>query len=439
MSASTTAARSRKIAFAASAVFAVVLLLAALTGAATPERGPAGPDVIVGDLNGVWRYSPAVGGITAYSVGTTSCNEGGEVLPWDADTNAHPVIAQNMYRLKDGRFQQVGMSWLKHGFAALTQNLCNTCDNPFNSQLLGVGCSDTYSAFLNGDRVWNGLVGGLGPRSEVDAATGSFPFPYCEGVPYCEQGDAGDDEIYKRLQVHHTDLDPAQNAGARYFVEGHYISAADAAAGLDDNNASYREVTVGAAPYAVVFAGDTQREKPAILAWQDVDPAVTVTHADVAGDGRLTLAARATDLGGGQWRYEYALYNMSSHRSARAFTVPVPVGGAVQNTGFSDVDYHSGEPYDGTDWTPAAGSGTGTVSWSTSLFAVNENANALRWGTLYNFWFDADSAPVPASAEIGLFRPGSPASVSVSTVVPAGIFSDGFESGNVSAWSSSAP
>ena len=33
-----------------------------------------------------------------------------------------------------------------------------------------------------------------------------------------------------------TDLDPAQNAGALYFGEGHYVTPDDAAAGNDDNN-----------------------------------------------------------------------------------------------------------------------------------------------------------------------------------------------------------
>ena len=43
---------------------------------------------------------------------------------------------------------------------------------------------------------------GLGPRSEIDAAAGTYPFPYTF------LGQSGD-VIYKRLQVANDDLDPA--------------------------------------------------------------------------------------------------------------------------------------------------------------------------------------------------------------------------------------
>jgi hypothetical protein len=46
------------------------------------------------------------------------------------------------------------------------------------------------------------------------------------------------------------------------------------------------------------------------------------------------------------------------------------------------------------------------MGWSTEAFADNANANALRWGTLYSFWFDSEK-PV-TRAVIGLFKPGAP-------------------------------
>ncbi len=80
------------------------------------------------------------------------------------------------------------------------------------------------------------------------------------------------------------------------------------------------------------------------------------------------------------------------------------------------------------------------MSWSTTDFATDPDANAVRWGTLYNFRFEAVAAPGPAGVEIGLFRPGSPASVAATTLGPTvaveRIFADGFESGDLSAWSS---
>jgi len=381
---------------------AVVLALSTRvsTTSAQTQCDRSGPDVIVGDLPNVTNYG-SVGGISAYSVGTTSCNVGDETLLWQATNPNHPVIGQNMYRLKDGRFEQIGISWLKHGFLALAGNACGCgCINPGNGALLGVGCSDPYSAFLNGQQ-GSGGTGGLGPRFEVNANTGDFVFPYSF------LGDTGD-SIFKRLQVHNSDLDPGLDGGGQYFVEGHYVTPDDAAAGNKDNNASYRPINVsgGGSSWTISLTGSTEREKPAIRAWEDFDPDVVIREFNDPEGGLFMLGYKCSSNGDGTWHYEYALYNMNSHRSARSFSVPVPEGVEVTNLRFHDVDYHSGEPYDLTDW--SAGTPPGKVVWSTDTFVANENANALRWGTLYNFRFDADTAPQSSTVTIGLFREGAP-------------------------------
>ena len=84
---------------------------------------------------------------------------------------------------------------------------------------------------------------------------------------------------------------------------------------------------------------------------------------------------------------------------------------------FHDVDYHSGEPYDGTDWT--ATRYIDKVAWKTQTFGENVNANALRWGTLYNFRFNASTPPRIVNGTISLFKPGTPANVSVSLQAPS--------------------
>ena len=40
----------------------------------------------------------------------------------------------------------------------------------------------------------------------------------------------------------------------------------------------------------------------------------------------------------------------------------------------------------------------GKVAWATTPFAANNNANAIRWGTLYNFRFDASLPATYATA-----------------------------------------
>ena len=370
--------------------------------------GSTGPDVIVGDLHDLARYGRE-NGITAFAVGTTSCNIGNRNLLWHSQTNEHPVIGTNMYRLKDGRLEQVGMSWLKHGFFALSENLCfNDCQATSGDEL-GVHCSDPYSAGLNGSQ------SNLGPRSEVNAANGHFLYPY--GAPANPNQTIG-----LRLQVKDADLDPARNQGAIYFVEGHYVAADDSRAGNGNNNSSARRVRVtgSGTNWNIQFmpGEPTRRQKPAIEVWRDLDQDVTLQGIDIQGDGRLDIAYKVTRNADGTWHYEYALYNLSSDRSARELAIPVPAGAALTNVGFHDVDYHSGEPFDGTDWaTQRVG---GTFSWSTRTFAQDRNANALRWGTMYNFRFDCDRAPEPGQATIGLFKPGSAPNPTVTVLVPGG-------------------
>jgi hypothetical protein len=368
------------------------------------------PDVTVIDLPDVLEHG-AAGGIRAYSLGTTACNEGETPLNWCNDTGPdgcgagttaadHPVIAQNLYRLRGGRFEQIGMSWLKHGFFSTNASdpECGSCaEPPLGGDQLGVGCIDVYSASLNGSRP-------LGMRSEVDAATGEFPYPYTE------VGAA--DETAQRIRVAESDLDPALNPGARYWLEGHYVARDDAAAGRAFNNASHREVTVEPGTFELHFAGATVRELPAIAAWPLADPDVELAAVDVRGSWpaeRFHVARKATPAAGG-WHYEYAVHNLDSARAANRFTVRFKGAAAISNPGFHAVAHHSGEPYATTPWV-ADLSTPGEVTWSTDDFAADPDANALRWGTVFSFWFDATAGPEGIVHTLGLFTPGAPAEV----------------------------
>lgn len=398
------------------ALLCVVLAEASARGQVICDR-LVGPDVIVGDLPNLTSYG-SVGDIAAFAIGTTSCNVGDQDLSWVGNTDQHPVIAQNMYQLKDGRFRQIGMSWLKHGFLALTENFCQCGCNGQGGTVLGVGCSDPYSSGLNGLQGSFG-TGGLGPRFEVNPHTGAFPFPYAF------QGDTGD-EIYKRLQVHNSDLDPGLDGGGLYFVEGHYVTPDDAAAGNQNNNASYRRVRASLIvdTWTISLEDTTEKEKAAIRAWKDHDPSVTETDIAIPNDGLFILAANAALMPNGLYRYEYALYNMNSDRAGGSFSVPIISGATIQNVGFHDVDYHDGDGiggvnFDGADWGVMVASDS--ITWETESFDQNPGANALRWGTLYNYYFDADVLPVASSGPVTLtlFKPGTPTEVMAPSVVPS--------------------
>src|SRR5262249_14723679 len=148
------------------------------------------------------------------------------------------------------------------------------------------------------------------------------------------------------------------------------------------NNESYRRVTVAfAAPtMPLTMTGTTQRGAPAIQAWRDngngpgePDPSITLTLVDVFADGRFWVSSKATPIAGG-WHYEYAVQNLTSYRGAGSFTVPVRPGGRATAPGFHDVAYHSGEPYDGTDW--VVSTTDNSMTWSCSqTYEENPNAN----------------------------------------------------------------
>ena len=371
-----------------------------------------GPDVIVGDITGPSNYT-ALGTLESTSLGTTSCNIGNAQLLWIANDNRHPVIGGNLYKYSAptvagtyGKFEQIAQSWLKHGFFALSQTLCCANCVATNGSVLGIGCSDPYTAARNGSE------GSLGPRRQVNASTGVFTYPPANPAFTTNQ---------RRLSPVVADLAPS-SATVLYFGESQYVTPDDASSGNKFNNTSVRPMTVSGSGTVWNFglSGATIRQTAAIQRWPILDPAVlldivTVPNAlpiasdPYKGEGKYIVGSRATDLGGGIWHYEYAIFNQNSHRSGGSFDVPVPAGVIVTNIGFHDVAYLAGDgegnvSYSGTDW--ATDTSGNKVGWATQAFSVNTNANALRWGTTYNFRFDANTPPIAnGQATVGLWRP----------------------------------
>ncbi len=392
-----------------------------------------GPDVIVGDLPATaqqGRRGTYPNGIVGISVGTTSCNKGDVPFNWFALPNVdHPVIPYNLYRLRtengSDRFEQIGWSWMKHGFTALQQNICGFgCTSSGTGSLLGVGCSDPYSVGRNGGQC------GLGAREQVNPYTGAMPGgPNLGGSPcgssnYPSRDHRGHvfDGASLRCQVRDSDLIPAQNVGARYFSEAQYVNPHEynnpqsRANQNMNNNVSYRELSVSMPSngnYNFSNVGATVREQPAVEAWPGASSTLIEPAFDV--DGRAFLYYEVTDIGGGLWHYEYALYNMHLDRAIQSFSVPIPSGVILSNVQFhappnhDDVGVDPSEEYSNTPWTFTNSGGIAT--WETETFAQNTQANAIRFGTLYNFRFDANAPPQNINSTVGFFKIAGSANV----------------------------
>lgn len=409
--------------------------LCGFSGQATAANGP---DVIVGDLPD-YEFWGVFNGIAAFSVGTTSCNIGTTNLRWERWNNFHPVIGQNLYRWKRvngaGRFEMIGQSWLKHGFTALNGTICGSCSPRDNTgDTLDPTCSDPYSAGLNGDQAR------LGPKYQVNAYTGFYPYPV-QGVPAVPSDSSA--VIARRMQVRVNDITSSLNVGAAYFAEGQYVAQDDAAAGNGANNIAYRRVSVGGTnPNFTMssFPGSTtQRQIPAIYGWGTVEQGVTYRTTRVPDEGHYTIACKSTLLADGRWHYEYALHNNNSDRSASGLELHLPGGGLpelieISSLGFSAPFYHSGEPYSAMAWQPQRTS-TGVKWQTTENYATNPNANALRWGTMHSYRFISDSPPVTnGTATVTLFKPGTVNTITFTGLVvpePAPCIADANNDGGV--------
>ena len=392
-------------------------------GPGTPTLVP-GPDIIVGDLPEMLDLGSA-GSQVGLGVATTSCNNGDYPVNFYALPNTdHPFFPQNLYRMSGGadnlqRFEQIGQSWIKHTFGASEDDLCDLgCDtsNCTTFSQLCPGCADPYLADENG---WYDL---LGSRAWVNPFTGFF---LSNPNPTNHNGHVHDDTSH-RLRVNVSDLNTTLNQGATYFVESQYLDPLEynwcqTHPGQCNmyNNASYRHFLVsGTTNFTFSPLDQTVRMHPAITAWTGAT--VSQQEPDPGNDGIWFMGYKVTNPTPGVYHYEYALYNQNLDRSIQSFSVPLGAGANLSNIGFHAPPQEPGWANDGTinnqgyssmPW--AVTQTSGSITWNSETFAQNQNANAIRFGTSYNFRFDADQPPQSASATVGFFKTGSPMMVAI--------------------------
>ena len=407
----------------------VVPPLSQRAGPGTPSLVP-GPDIIVGDLPDMVQIDPAVGSQVGLGVATTSCNNGDQPVNFHALPDIdHPFFPQNLYRMSGGadnteRIEQIGQSWIKHTFGADEGDDCNLGCNTNNcvqfSQLCP-GCSDPYLAEENG---WYDL---LGSRAWVNPFTGAFS---SNPDPANHNGHAHDG-VSHRIRVNVSDLNTTLNTGATYFAEAAYLDPLEytwcqAHPGQCNmyNNVSYRKFLVsGTTSFTFSPVGQTARTQPAIMGWAGAT--VNQVQPDPGNDGISYVGYKVTSPTPGVYHYEYAVYNYNLDRSIQSFSVPLGAGANLSNIGFHAPPQEPGWANDGTfnnqgySSTPwAVTQASDSITWNSETFAQNQNANAIRFGTLYNFRFDADQPPQSANATVGFFKTGSPMTVAIQA--PAG-------------------
>lgn len=353
----------------------------------------------------------------------------------------HPYLIWNLYRLDaNGQLTQIGRSGVKHAF--LTTNMA-PCDSSNGGHVLGWSCSDTYGVGNNNSPF------DLGPRRELVPAKGQFGrcgsiFDVgCDGI---EDGVSTD--VYRdRMLVKESDLQAcraAPNGDALCWFESWYIVR-------DDINIYNTMATRGIVPtygasWTIANANsgaDVFRLGSAIDKWAALpDAAVSSKVTEfVASEGRIKVAARVRDLGGGSWRYDYAVMNFDFAREVTSGQESDHSFRVLRNDGLNRFSVAIADPaavvsqlaY--ADGDPARADWTATVSGSAIEWVAPSAAASQNWGVMARFSFVSNKAPFDGNVGLGVTEPGSPASYQVASyrvgeapVIPGDeLFANGFE------------
>ncbi|MGH7131009.1 MAG: GC-type dockerin domain-anchored protein [Phycisphaerales bacterium] len=403
-----------------------------------------GPDCISSGHADVARNGAnAAGTVIGYSVGSVTCNHGDMPMAASPNNSIRPLMGEEMYRLKTyaapggatyQRLEEIGQGWVKWIAVPVngSSSTCGTCAGAAPTGYMNVNCSDIYGSGFNGPQ-------GMARRSIINATTG-----YLSGT---RGGGTAETNINTRIQVLASDLS-GQPAGTRYFIESvhllphdaSYVRAGQTVAINAMNNAASQEINVNAGVGNPVLMGGGNQQIPVIQRWKDLDPSislVTADHDDTPNPdpnfpntfirSRYYVASKATDIGGGLWRYEVAVYNLNSDRSAGSFSVPLPGSASFTDFAFHNAPAHSGEAISNAAWTSARAGNF--VTFTTEKYADNAAANAIRWGSLYNFGFTTNVAPSSGRGVLKLFKPGAvqlviASNLSLPTVCTADVVSD---------------
>lgn len=162
----------------------VTVAFLAFAAACTSVASAAGPDVTLQNITGTTNYG-LVGSVRGYAYDSYTCNIGTSNLLWT--NSGTPGYAMNLFRIYDGRIQQIGMSFCKMACCAAAVGWTRKCAG---GSVLGVGCRDVYGSG------WNGGQTRLAARSAINGYTGVVS----------SYSAASGSAVFKRLQVNQSDL-----------------------------------------------------------------------------------------------------------------------------------------------------------------------------------------------------------------------------------------
>ncbi|MEM1081917.1 MAG: hypothetical protein AAGH65_10090 [Pseudomonadota bacterium] len=339
----------------------------------------------------------------------------GPFPPYDNDQ--HPYLIWNLYRISDGRLEQVGVSGMKYAFLTINVSCTINCGDggipQASGHILWPGCEDVYGVGNNDNPSDIGPRGEINPRTGVFESTGSFfdqSPPGGNGVQ--DNGSNGPGE--NRMKVWVEDL---QTPDADYLFESWYVirDDVDIFNGMGYHPMTPNNISGNSWQYGL----GTFSQGRAVDEW--VAPGGTPATGEMnvvfsdAEAGHLQLLVKAEEIAPERWRYTYVVKNYDVDHGIESFSINSP--GNV-----SDWYFHDPDQDDTNEW---LNNDTGTA-----LVFSAPPANPLLWGQAFTFGFESEGAPVAATidVELGSTYDGRP--VVLNLLGPdrtEGVFSDSFE------------
>ena len=330
----------------------------------------------------------------------------------------HPFLVWNLYRLHDGRMEQLAASGAKHAF--FSQNLA--CQiNCGNDHILWPGCEDTYATSTNDSTTFQGPRSEITPHLGLWYGCGSFFDPGCTGEQTGFAGQWNHRLLVDPQELGHTD--------AEYFIDAWYVIQYD----VDIwNGMGYHRIE----PTPVPPSGQTFSLQPFVQGspMREWVPEGTFTseaahqlirvesetpeapYPDNLPLGHLRVLARVEDLGDGRFRYRYAVMNFDLSRGVHEFRIPLPPDADLAEAWMGGPPDVLGEP-----WPHQRD--------HTSVHFQAPRAEPLPWFTLYNFEIVVNKPPM-AGGSVQLISDAEDGSLTLDARAPVpdpSVFRDRFE------------